>query len=378
MSTFRIDCDFPGGNILVDRIDGDQVFLQQDLRDTTEWWFYWCFRIRGAQGRTVTFNFTNRNVFSVGGAAVSRDEGDTWVWLPPENFDGDGFTYSFADSEADLRFSFAMPYQRERLDRFLAAHKSNPRLVVEHHATTRKGRDNVRLRLGRMVGEPRHRVLLACRHHSCEMMAEYVLEGIFECVLGDSETGNWLADNCEFMAVPMADLDGVEDGDQGKRRAPRDHNRDYDERSLYPTVQATMAYVPEWSQGKLHLAMDLHCPWIRGGRNDVVFQVGKQPPALWQQQQIFGRILEDCRCGPLPYHCADDLPFGQEWNTGGNFGSGCSFSRWAGTLPKMKLATSFEIPYAKAHGVEVNQGSAKTLGFDFAEAIKLYLKHLNL
>ena len=39
-SVSSIDCDFPGGNILVDRIEGDQVFLQQDIRDTTEWWFY--------------------------------------------------------------------------------------------------------------------------------------------------------------------------------------------------------------------------------------------------------------------------------------------------------------------------------------------------
>ena len=39
--TLSIDSSFPGGNIVVDRIEGDQVYLQQDLRDTEGYWFYW-------------------------------------------------------------------------------------------------------------------------------------------------------------------------------------------------------------------------------------------------------------------------------------------------------------------------------------------------
>ena len=40
---------YPGGNIVVDSIDKEVVRLQTDLRDTAGWWFYWNFRIRGAQ-----------------------------------------------------------------------------------------------------------------------------------------------------------------------------------------------------------------------------------------------------------------------------------------------------------------------------------------
>ena len=38
--------------------------------------------------------------------------------------------------------------------------------------------------------------------------------------------------------VPFVDKDGVEEGDQGKNRAPRDHNRDYAGASMYPETGA--------------------------------------------------------------------------------------------------------------------------------------------
>ncbi|MCK5803638.1 MAG: peptidase M14, partial [Lentisphaeria bacterium] len=56
--SFVIDSDFAGGNIVVENVDGDEVRLHQDLRDTARDWFYWCFRVRGAEGRTLRFLFT--------------------------------------------------------------------------------------------------------------------------------------------------------------------------------------------------------------------------------------------------------------------------------------------------------------------------------
>ena len=76
-----IDAGFPGGNILVEKIEGDSAFIRQDLRDTRGDWFYWHFRVRGAAGRKLTFHFTRSNVIGVRGPAVSTDAGSTWSWL---------------------------------------------------------------------------------------------------------------------------------------------------------------------------------------------------------------------------------------------------------------------------------------------------------
>ena len=47
----RIHADFTGGNIRVLKIDGTDVYIQNEIRDTTEDWFYWAFCVEGAQGR---------------------------------------------------------------------------------------------------------------------------------------------------------------------------------------------------------------------------------------------------------------------------------------------------------------------------------------
>ena len=49
-SAWGIDADFPGGNILVERVDGNTAYIRQDLRDTTGHWFCWYFRVTGAAG----------------------------------------------------------------------------------------------------------------------------------------------------------------------------------------------------------------------------------------------------------------------------------------------------------------------------------------
>ena len=55
-----VDANLPAGNVVVEGISGDTVRLRQDLRDTAGEWFYWAFRVTGAAGRTLTFDFTNK------------------------------------------------------------------------------------------------------------------------------------------------------------------------------------------------------------------------------------------------------------------------------------------------------------------------------
>ncbi len=112
-SMIMIDCDFPGGNIIAERIDGDDVFVRQDLRDTDRDWFYWYFRVRGAAGRTVRFHFTGSNVIGTRGPGRSEDGGVTWRWLGNDAVDGQSFVYAFANDADDVRFSFGMPYVLE-------------------------------------------------------------------------------------------------------------------------------------------------------------------------------------------------------------------------------------------------------------------------
>lgn len=373
----QVDADFPGGNIIVERIDGNDVYLRQDPRDTQGFWFYWYFRIRNAAGRRLRFHFTGGDVLTDRGPAVSVDGGRRWRWLGSDAVKGTSFEHHFADPNEEVRFCLAMPYQRAKLETFLNQHRG-PSLRVEPHARTKAGRENLRLRLGCLDRTPKHRVLLTCRHHSCEMMASWALEGMMEAVLAPNDIGRRLRDQVEFLIIPIVDLDGVEQGDQGKNRRPHDHNRDYLGESIYPTVAATREFVPDWSQGKLRVALDMHCPYIRGGgdkpgSNHQIFFVGIPPEAHARRLVQFSRILEQVQTGTLRYEAKHNLPWGKAWNT---LKEPKMFATWAANLPDIALATTLELPYATAGADAVTVESARALGGDLSCALANFLDQL--
>ncbi|MBN1421222.1 MAG: peptidase M14 [Planctomycetes bacterium] len=366
-----IDSAFPGGNIIVDRIDGDDIFIRQDLRDTEGDWFHWAFRVRGSAGRTLTFHFTKGDVIGVRGPAVSEDGGETWRWLGRAGGADPAFRFTFPAGAGEVRFAFAVPYLERDLRAFLRRHESSLHLRVETLCATAKGRPVERLHAGRIDGRPAHRVLVACRHHACESMASYALEGLLETVLADPQDGAWLRERVEILAIPFVDKDGVEDGDQGKNRRPHDHNRDYAGDSIHASVRAIRDLAPRWSEGRLRVALDLHCPYIRGIHNEWIYFVGGPDAANWARVGRLASILEAIREGPLPYRAGDNLAFGEAWNT--NDGPLKSFARWAADLPGIRVASTIEIPYANARGAEVSPSSARAFGRDLARALRRFL-----
>ena len=369
-----VDADFPGGNIIVDRMEGDTVYLQQELRDTEGWWFYWYFRVSGAAGKTLRFQFSGRDPIGVRGPAVSVDDGINWAWLGADSCADSAFTYTFPNGSSVVRFAFTMPYLESDWQRFLNTSENPDRLVEDILCTSSQGRNVELLRVGQLNGEPQHRVVLTARHHACESMASFVLEGLLTAILVDNDDGRWFQNHLEVLVVPFMDKDGVENGDQGKNRKPHDHNRDYGETSIYPETKALRAKLNEWAGGRLHATLDLHCPWIRGNHNEEIYLVGSADEAVWEQQQRFGAILEEVNQGPLPYRASSNLPFGQSWNTTANWGSGKSSQQWMRTIEGVHLATTIEVPYANVMGVEVTPESARAFGVSLSKALRIYLE----
>jgi len=372
----EIDAEFPAGNVVVDGIEGDTVRVRPDVRDTEGHWFYWYLRVRGAEGRTLRFAFEEDDV-GVRGPGVSLDGGWTWRWLGAESGDERSFTCAFPEDAAEVRLSFGMPYTQANLDAFLSRRGGDPHLRAGTLCESRKGRAVEALSFGKLAGEPEHRVLLTARHHACEMMASYALEGIVEAALADDEAGRWLRERVEFLAVPFVDKDGVEDGDQGKSRRPHDHNRDYAAPCIYPEVGALRERARDWSEGKLRMALDLHCPWIRGEWNEHVFFVGVPDEGLWSRTERFCDVLERTATGPLRYRTGGNLPFGVSWNTpeeyGPRGGEPVDASDWFSTIPGIWFGATVELPYANVEGAEVTAETARAFGRDLARAIGEHL-----
>lgn len=350
----RIDKDFEGGNIRVTQISGDTVHLEAELRDTQTDWFYWAFRVEGAAGRTIRFDFNQKLRVGYYGAAVSHDL-RAWKWAGEPFADYTGFTYSFGQAENtaffchDLRYSTA---QFQSLCQDLA-------LPAQTLATSERGRPIPFVEFG--SGE--NVLLLTSRHHACESTGTYVLEGALRSLARKPITG------FTTIAVPFVDLDGVVDGDQGKNRRPHDHNRDYGEKPLYASVRWIQALA---GARPVVFALDLHSPWHFGGRNDVGHGVRKDGLCTATQARFGELLTQQCRQCPdsFQYDTKNDLAVGEEWNVPQDGGSPTSFSAFFSCHPGTEFALSLETPYYGTTDNIVTQERLRALGGCVAGALR--------
>lgn len=356
----KIRSDFPGGNIIVDGIDpeNNSVRLRQDWSTSSAWWFWWYFQIESRPGETLTFRFGDKDVFTPTGPCYSFD-GDNWQWLGTECVEENSFRFTFPEGHGSCYFALSIPYVEADLDRFLTGRPSIARHMLER---TEQGREIECLTLP--ARDPQHAIFLAARHHACECIASFTLEGVFDYHLSGQDP--FFTNHVSLTAIPFIDKDGVENGDPGKLRIPHDHNLDYGV-NHYRITPKTVELIEEINPT---LAVSLHCPWIRGGNNEDNFFVGSQ----FRQNVIdeIGTIIERTQTGELPFNSANNIPYGTGWNT---LEETVTFSRYLNAENIIDAAFTIEVPYSHAGGVPVTKTNARLFGHDLARAVSLYLQH---
>ena len=365
----KIDKKIIGGNIEVLEIDGDCVKLKNELRDTRpdRDWFYWAFRVTGAAGRTITFEFPHKNRVGYWGAAVSHDQ-IHWNWTGKRKITVlddesriESFTYTFGEDENEAYFAHNMVYVPARFEQFCAANG----LKIEELCLSNKGRSVPFTRFG--SGEKK--ILLTSRHHACESTGTHVMESVFQSFIDDPLEGY------EIVCVPFVDYDGVVDGDQGKHRLPHDHNRDYpfdESESLYTTCAAIRRFADENS---VLFAFDFHSPKHLGKINNkesIVYNTEEDLPRFQRFAEIFQSKITE---GSIPYDPVNDVPPNTGWNQDTNE----TFARYLSRKPENHLAFTLETPYfgERDRSTVVNEDSMRELGKCFANAVRDYLKEID-
>ena len=361
----KVDTQIPAGNGIIHRVEGDRIFLSPDNRDSTRDWFYWHVRIRNCAGQNITLLFDRPCCTTVRGAAVSRDQGRTWAWVPEYVPYSEEVHINAGDAD-ELRVCLAFPYTLASLDTFLKQIPETAPVRRHELCRTREGRPVPWLELGASKGTEQTQWVFTARHHACEMMANYVLEGILTEFLDTPS----LHRTHRLLVVPLVDLDGVEKGDQGKDRAPRDHNRDYDPPAVHPETAALRAWIEAETDDRLAACLDLHCPFVVGeAHNQKLYFVGSESAVIWKWQQTFAKRLEALNRSPLPFSADDAMPFGQAWNTAKNYKQGLSFIRWMIQTRPHSMSSTLEIPYADVKGHAVTPGTARAFGRSVGRAL---------
>jgi hypothetical protein len=376
-NNLKVFSDFPGGNIVVTRISGDTVWVKPDLSFTAGEWFYWYFKVSGVSGKTVNFKFDQNNVFAKYGPAYSINNDENWKWYGENRVVDNGFSFTFSQRDTVGFFSIGFPYTEKDLNKFLKSLPNGECLIVDTLCLSPENRMIEKIIIPSAEKTPKYRVLITVRHHACEMMASYVLEGIIKSVLNNRNT-EWLRRKVEFMIVPFMDKDGVENGEQGKNRIPRDHNRDYSGEAIHRSTAALRTIIPVWSDNKLKIALDMHCPWISGEHEEHIYSAGSSDPEEEQQQILFSQLLEKNSTGELKLYHKNFLPYGKSWNTDKNYSQGMGFREWASSIEGVSLASSIEFPYANISGLMVTKDNARFFGEAIACSIEEYLEALGL
>jgi len=374
-TSFTLDKNVPAGNIALERIEGNSVYVHQELRDTAGDWFYWAFRVTGAQGRTLDFHFTKSAAVGTRGPCVSLDHGQTWSYAAENGATRYAFTYTFPTNATEVWFYETIPYLQTDWEAFLARHAADRGTVFETGVLcqSRKGRNVEKAVFGNLSGNPKHRIFLSARRHCSETMASFVMEGVLESVFAQDETGAWFRSNVEIMAVPFMDKDGCEEGDQGKNRKPHDHNRDYTD-FLYPETRGIRDWIAQRANNKLDIFFDFHCPWLYGSFNEFVYQVHEKHKENADKTSRFGKILEGLQRGSMAYREKDDIRWGVGWNTDKNYTAGRAVKTWAMDELQCEFVSSFEIPFATANGKVVTRESCREFGGDIARAFRRYIE----
>lgn len=360
-----LDKNIPAGNIVFERMSNDTIYLHQELRGSKQAWFYWAFRVKGAQGRNLTFVFTKSNCVSARGPVVSLDRGKSYEYLAEEGATKRSFTYTFPTDAREVWFYECHPYTPEMWSAFLSKQRS-VQFETGVLCQSPKKRDVPFFRITPQHSAPLLSVVVSARHHCSEASAEYVVEGLTATFLENSELGVWLRNHVELIVVPFVDMDGAVDGDQGKWRLPHDHNRDYTE-FRYPETAALAGLIAEIQP---EIFLDIHNPGLRHFQVYTPYRENMTP-----MEPIFSALMEKYQEGGLNYSASDDLPFGVSWNTAKNYTDGKSSALWVSeNIKSIQISRTIEIPFTHANGALVYPSNMREFGHGLARTLKAYVE----
>lgn len=352
---YKILTDFDGANLKILNQTEKGAEIEVELRDTVGDWFYWCFKVVGAAGKTLTFTFPSKYRVGYYGAAVSYDL-ENWHWQhTTPDFDGDSFTYTFAPDENEVYFAHDMLYRPQRFFEFAKVNN----LEIKTLCKSENGRNVPYIDIGN--GE--EVILLTARHHACESTGSYVLEGVLQSFLKSEALSKY-----RMICIPMVDFDGVVDGDQGKNRNGHDHNRDYiaNEASSYTATAKIREFADKLN---IKYAFDFHSPWHLGAEHDTVFLPYKIPE-MQKKLNSFSKLFEkEITADALPHLANDDLLPNEKWNKAVTPG----FANYMGKSGA-ELSSTLETPYFIAKGTEFTPERAIETGHCFIKALEKYDK----
>ena len=214
----RISSSFDSGAIEVDaiatrdEIEHIDVRIRRDSHQDFTQWFH--FRVQGARGRRCTIRFVNAGACTYpdgwsGYSVVASYDRSDWFRLPT-TYVGGVMTVDVTPERDSLYLAYFEPYGWDRHLSLLGRASSSPRVRIEGMGTTRDGHDIDCVDIAMSsTGVPKKQVWIIARQHPGETMAEWLVEGLIERLIDDSDpVARAALALADFHIVPNMNPDG--------------------------------------------------------------------------------------------------------------------------------------------------------------------------
>jgi hypothetical protein len=293
----RVSTDFEGGSARIESVDSEaRVVRFMPGGDPQRGWpCWWYLRVDGvARNEQLTLDLAGSDLpsrnkgtntgkplaasWAMPARATFSTDARTWRHTAPGRRDGARILYEVAGTGGPLWVAWGPPFTPRDSDALLAtAEKSVPATKSFELARTREGRPVRGLRVSEATASKPRGVWVQARQHAWESGSSWVARGFVEWLVSDDADARWLRRHAEVFVVPLMDVDNVATGNGGKEAAPRDHNRDWDDKPVHPEVAAAQRRLLELArENRLEVFLDLHNPGP--GDAQPFFSVG--PPEL--------------------------------------------------------------------------------------------------
>jgi len=376
----NVQTDFPGGNIVVDSIVKNELYLKPDQKghDTTKTpWFYWSFKATSLYGGNTHFVFNHDNPLTRKGPAISTDSGKTWKWLFADtDVDTSHFSYRMPVNK-EVWFSMSIPYTSNDFKEFLSNIDSSfdSYYKLDTALVLKSGRALEILKINFNCSYPEYTVFLFSRHHACESSASFVVDGMVQKALEYSKQNDFVKNHVRFIVFPFMDLDGVENGEQGKDREPHDHNRDY-LHFIYESTKYFRDNYTEFAEGTKVFCLDNHAPYIKWKQNETIFFVGQERADINEKLKTMASFIEENDKSGLNFKKEWIFDFDKEWNSRTISQSRqdrlMKNSQWCQIQENNFFASTLEVSYANVGGVAWSTKQLK----QFGNAVMMSVFHL--
>jgi murein tripeptide amidase MpaA len=233
----RISANFDGGNIAVvtsENPENIQLAINKDNQSEFYQWFHFKLESTAFVNHKLTITDLAKSAYPDGWdgyQAVASYDRETWFRVETQ-FDGDNLIIDHTPEHGQMYFAYFAPYSYERHLDLLAWAQTSQDCSGTYLGSTLDGRDMSMLVVGTPAPE-KMKVWVIARQHPGETMAEWMVEGLLERLLDETDgVARALLEQAVFYVVPNMNPDGSVRGHLRTNAAGVNLNREWATPSL--------------------------------------------------------------------------------------------------------------------------------------------------